>query len=43
MEVLRTEGKKEVEFIKGGIKGRQETQKQAADMATANTSRENGI
>jgi hypothetical protein len=43
MEVLRTEGKKEVEFIKGGIKGRQETQKQAADMATANTGRENDI
>ena len=35
MEVIRTEGKKEVEMLKGSIKGKQETQKQAADMATA--------
>jgi len=34
MEVIRTEGKKEIEVLKGGIKGRQEGQKQAADMAT---------
>lgn len=36
MEVLRTEGKKEVELLKGGLKGQQETQKQSADLATAN-------
>jgi len=35
MEVIRTEGKKEVELLKGGLKGQQETQKQAADLATA--------
>jgi len=33
MEVIRTEGKKEVELLKGSIKGRQDGQKQAADMA----------
>lgn len=32
MEIIRTEGKKEVETLKGAIKGRQEGQKQAAGM-----------
>ena len=33
MEVIRTEGKKEVETLKGAMKGRMDGQKQAADMA----------
>ncbi len=41
MEVIRTEGKKEVELLKGGIKGQQETQKQAAGLATADKGSKN--
>lgn len=33
METLRTEGKKEVEALKGAIKGKIDSQKQAADMS----------